>query len=818
MKEQTLLNSAMAIWANDLAAQGILITDAELKIRGWNHWLEFYTGRSAVEMIGRELFETYPELIERRMDRYFRGALEGQVGILSQRLHGYLLAMPPPFEGTSFKHMRQSARIAPLLIDGQVVGTITVIDDVTERAARETELQDQIAALEALHDIGRAILSLDLADCLRRVVDQTSAITGAEMAAVVLREGEQLKMAACAGRDIEQSELRIAAPDNIAAHVAQSGQALSLMDRNASTTVSMLHPNHQSAAAAPLASERGVIGALVIESRRPGAFSPADRAQLSRLATQSAIAIENARLYGSLRDSEQLLSTILRSIDDAVIAADSNGFLTFINPVAQSLTGWTQDQACGQPLAAVFDIVNEEACQRDKSETLRAIHEGVAFRFGDRSALVARDGAKTPIDGGSSPIKDGAGRILGVVLAFRDATKRRQIEQTREELFKREKAARAQAEEANRLKDEFLATLSHELRNPLNIIVGYSEVLARSSEAKQSELIYHAAETIQKHADVQSQLINDLLDLSRLETGKLALEPRPLSLAAVIRDAVESIHGRAAEKEIMLSVDLPAEPIVVNADQVRVQQIVWNLVANAVKFTPKGGRISVTLEGDGREAALAVEDNGQGIDQDFLPHVFEMFRQADASATRKHGGMGIGLALVRQLAELHGGRVEARSEGMGQGARFIVRLPLHTDSKTPRTATTKRVAEGELTGARILVVDDTQDSLNMIRVLLTNKGAIIETALNGEEGLRAAESSDFDLILSDIAMPGMDGYEFLRALREKPRHASTPAIALTGFGRTEDVEKARQAGFTTHLTKPLDFGTLVKLARVTLRR
>jgi PAS domain S-box-containing protein len=818
MNEQSLLNSAMSRWANDLAAQGILTTDAELKIRGWNHWLEFHTGHSAEEMLGRDLFEAFPELESRRLDRYFRDALEGQVGILSQRLHGYLLAMPSLLEGNGFTNMRQSARIAPLLIDGQVIGTITVIDDVTERVVREAELQDQIAALEALHDIGRAILSLDLADCLRRVVGLTAAVTSAEMAAVVLREGEHLKLAACAGREIVQPELRIAAQGNIASRVAQSGQALSVMDQNASPAVMTLHPNHQCAAAAPLVSERGVIGALVIESLRPGAFNHADMAQLSRLATQSAIAIENARLYGSLRDSERLLSTTLKSIDDAVIAADYKRELTFINPVAQSLTGWEQEQAAGRPLGAVFDIIDEETRQRDESGTMRAFLEGVAHRFGDHSALVAKDGTIRPIDGGSSPIKDGEGRVIGVVHVFRDNTERRQIERAREELFKREKAARAQAEEANRLKDQFLATLSHELRNPLNVIVGYSEVIARSSEARQSELICNAAATIQKNADVQSQLINDLLDLSRLQTGKLTLEPRPLSLAAVIADAVESIRGQVAEKEIMLSVNLPSEPIVVNADQVRVQQIVWNLVTNAVKFTPEGGHISVTLKVDGRAAALTVEDNGQGIDQEFLPHLFEMFRQADASTTRKHGGMGIGLALVRQLTDLHGGQVDASSEGVGRGARFVVRLPLHTDSKTPHMAATNRIAEGELTGARILVVDDTTDSLDLLRILLTNKGAIIETAVNGEEGLRAAESSDFDLILSDISMPGMDGYEFLRALRRKPRHATTPAIALTGFGRTEDVEKARQAGFTTHLTKPLDFGTLVKLARVTLRK
>jgi two-component system CheB/CheR fusion protein len=356
------------------------------------------------------------------------------------------------------------------------------------------------------------------------------------------------------------------------------------------------------------------------------------------------------------------------------------------------------------------------------------------------------------------------------------------------------------------------------LRNPLNNILGYSEIVRRSSEAKQSPLVRQAAETIHRNAEAQAQLINDLLDLSRLQTGKLAVERHLLHLAPVIGDAVETVRAQAGEKRIKLNVDLAAEQLSVNADPVRIQQIVWNLANNAVRFTPDGGQVSVSLRREGDEARLVVEDNGQGIAPEFLPHIFEMFRQGDARTTRKYGGMGIGLALVRQLTALHGGQVEAYSAGPGQGARFTVRLPLHralpvdtTRASLPRTA-------GELSGARILIVDDTQDSVDMLRLLLTGEGATVETALSGAEGLTVASNSDFDLVISDISMPEMDGYEFLQALRANPRHRATPALALTGFGRDEDVERAREAGFTTHLTKPLDFDNLVKLACVALRR
>ena len=376
--------------------------------------------------------------------------------------------------------------------------------------------------------------------------------------------------------------------------------------------------------------------------------------------------------------------------------------------------------------------------------------------------------------------------------------------------------ARRAIEDANRMKDEFLATLSHELRNPLNSILGYAEVLRRNPETKHLGIIRKAADSIHSNAEAQAQLVRDLLDLSRLQTGKLGVELQPSHLAPLIGDAVETVREQAGQKGIKLNVDLAAEPLTVNADPVRVQQIVWNLVNNAVKFTPKGGRVSVSLNREGDEATLVVEDSGQGIDADFLPHVFEMFRQADSRSTRRHGGLGVGLALVRQLTELHGGKVEAYSQGPGSGARFTVRLPLESQRVEERGAGLPLQTTGELAGAHILVVDDTQDSLDMLRFLLRGEGATVETASSGVTGLSMAAEREFNLVISDISMPDLDGYEFLQALRQNERYKDVSAIALTGFGRDEDVERARQAGFTTHLTKPIDFENLVRLARLAI--
>ncbi|MFN2497917.1 MAG: ATP-binding protein [Pyrinomonadaceae bacterium] len=379
-------------------------------------------------------------------------------------------------------------------------------------------------------------------------------------------------------------------------------------------------------------------------------------------------------------------------------------------------------------------------------------------------------------------------------------------------MLAREQQARADAEEANRLKDEFLATLSHELRNPLNVVIGYAEILRRSDESQPHSFVVKAADTIRRNALAQAQLVSDLLDLSRLQMGKLALNQQPVSLSTIITDAVETVRTEAKAKRITLNIDLDPEILVIEGDPVRLGQVAWNLLNNAVKFTPVDGNVKVALTRDGEDALLTIEDNGQGISPEFLPHVFEIFRQADASSARRQGGMGIGLALVKQLAELHGGRVSAESQGVGAGARFSVWIPLYK-AGVAGIASEPTGATRALERKFILVVDDSAETTDMLGRLLQLEGAFVESARSGAEALEIARRENFDLVVSDISMPEMDGYQLLQKLRELPSMANVPAVALTGYGRGADIERALAEGFAEHLTKPLDLDQLLQIVR-----
>ncbi|HET6851772.1 MAG TPA: ATP-binding protein, partial [Pyrinomonadaceae bacterium] len=392
------------------------------------------------------------------------------------------------------------------------------------------------------------------------------------------------------------------------------------------------------------------------------------------------------------------------------------------------------------------------------------------------------------------------------------AVEKLRAEAERERLLRSEQEARDAAEKANQLKDEFLATLSHELRNPLNVILGYSELLLRMPEIEESPRLAKMGEALKRNAQSQSQLINDLLDLSRLQRGKITLSHEMVSLAAIIDSAVETVRADAAAKAIDISVNSSDQLLLVNGDRLRLQQIAWNLLNNAVKFTPPGGTIEISLGVEGETAALTVADTGQGIDPGFLPHVFEMFRQADSSRIRKHGGMGIGLALVQQLVQLHHGTVSAESEGTGKGSRFTVRLPLTREAQRPSPSLGSSPVElGVLAHTDFLVVDDSEDTIAMLDQLLKTGGASVTTATNGADALRIARERKFDVILSDISMPEMDGFEFLERLRQIDGRQDVPVVAITGFGRSDDIERARAAGFYSHLTKPLNLQALAEV-------
>lgn len=530
------MNAAVLRWMHDLAAQGILTTDDQLRIVSWNLWLEERTNKRAADVIGRSLLELFPNLIERRLDRHYKWALEGQTRVLSHALHRYLIEIPAEAEIHGFDKMQQAVRISPLTHEGRVIGTLTLIEDVTERVAREAELETQ------------------------------------------------------------------------------------------------------------------------------------------------------------LKERSRLLTS--------------------------------------------------------------------------------------------------------------------------------EKLARAEAEHANQLKDEFLATISHELRNPLNAILGWSNML-RSGKLTEANA-ERAVETIHRNAKAQSQLIADLLDVSRIISGKLRLEVRMIDLAPIINAAVDSIRPAAEAKNIQLEVQLDpaADPISGDAD--RLQQIVWNLLTNAIKFTPKGGRIQVMTQALDAQVEITVKDSGAGISEEFLPFVFDRFRQADASTTRVHGGLGLGLSIVRQLVELHGGTVRVSSEGENKGATFTIALPLRNltpqdqpEKVLPTVASDRMSFDSmpSLDGLKILVVDDEEDTRELIREVLQECGSEVITARSAAEALLSISTNQPNILISDLGMPDEDGYSLISKVRSLPADegGQIPAAALTAYARAEDRLRVLAAGFQFHLPKPIDSAELVTI-------
>ncbi len=416
-------------------------------------------------------------------------------------------------------------------------------------------------------------------------------------------------------------------------------------------------------------------------------------------------------------------------------------------------------------------------------------------------------------------IAEGLGRIAAL------AIERAKQEQDREELLRRERAARAEAERASRMKDEFLATLSHELRTPLHAILGWSQILARRGTAELAQ----GLEVIERNARAQTKIIDDLLDMSRIISGKVRLDVQRVDLAAVARLAVDTVRPGADAKGVRLQAVLDPLAGPVNGDPNRLQQVLWNLLTNAVKFTPRGGRVQILLERVNSLLELRVIDTGQGISADFLPHVFDRFSQADASNTRQHAGLGLGLAIVKQLVELHGGSVSAKSAGPGQGATFCIELPLLSVSgevagpPDRRHPSRSEAAEGgqadpagqfaDFSGLKILVVDDEPDARALMRRLLEDSRATVLEASSAAEALSLLRAARPDVLISDIGMPGESGYGLIRQIRALPQDAggATPAVALTAYARTEDRMQAILAGFQHHAAKPVEPAELIAM-------
>jgi signal transduction histidine kinase len=398
---------------------------------------------------------------------------------------------------------------------------------------------------------------------------------------------------------------------------------------------------------------------------------------------------------------------------------------------------------------------------------------------------------------------------------------RAKIERERVLLLKREQAARLDAERANRLKDEFLATLSHELRTPLNAIMGWAHVLSQSAHDR--DTVQRAAAVIRQNATAQAQLIDDILDVSRIVGGRLVIESAPVQMKRVIEDAIDSLMPAAAAKNIQVTREL-ADGLMVLGDRDRLQQVVWNLVSNAFKFTPKGGAVKVTLVERNGDAGIEVSDTGIGIAAEFLPFVFDRFRQADSSMSRRHNGLGLGMAIVRHLVELHGGTVAVESAGENQGTTFKLHLPKHVGATPAEKLPPGRESKPEipldqldqLSGLHVLIVEDDEDSRNVLALLLQRLGALVEAVPSAKDAYDRLNQWTPDVLVSDIGMPDEDGYAMIRTIRQR-FSARLPAIALTAYARKQDAEAALGAGYDQHLPKPVTPADLIRVIKAVTR-
>jgi PAS domain S-box-containing protein len=528
---------------------------------------------------------------------------------------------------------------------------------------------------------------------------------------------------------------------------------------------------------------------------------------------------EERRAEEAIAEQREWLETTLESIGDAVIATDVHGRVVFMNPIAEYLTGRTAAFASGRSFHEVFRIVSEQHRQVVEDPVGRVIADGGVVGSGQPTLLVAADGRERPIDESAAPIRNRDGRIIGVVLVFRDVSERRRVEldrQTaaaeRDRLLEAERAARGDAERASRIKDEFMAMVSHELRTPLNAILGWTQLMMHGKN--DAATVERGLDIISRNTRLQAQLISDLLDVSRIVSGKLQLEAQQVDLHGVVMDAIETMRQEADTKQVQLHPTLDPQAGTVAGDPARLQQVLWNLLSNAVKFTPAGGRIDVVLRRNGASAELIVADTGTGIRPEVLPHVFDRFHQADRSITRRFGGLGLGLSIVKHLVELHGGNVVAESSGEGHGATFRIRLPISTAAPSAHVAAPAGMESQppvSLESMRVLVVEDEPDTRDFLKRLLESHGAAVATAASAEEALAALRGDPADVLVSDIGLPDVDGYELMTRIRTgTPDEGSMiPAIALTAYARPEDRARALRSGYQTYLAKPVEPTELV---------
>ncbi|HEY4102802.1 MAG TPA: PAS domain S-box protein [Polyangiaceae bacterium] len=989
----------------------IFMLDPSGYVTTWNAGAERIKGYRASEIIGKHFSQFYP----REDVASGKCELELEIAVRDGRV-----------EDEGWRVRKDGSRFwADVVITavrnaaGELIGFAKVTRDLTERRAAEAErlrlgqrAQERVHALGELSEALTFALSID--DVARVVTQSGTRLTRADACALYLldEDSQLLELVAQQGCNPESLALiqRIEPDAADPVYAVGAGKRSDLWIESeqehealflAVTAKRRLDSRTRALGCVPLVAEGRTIGIFAVGYHEARHFSEDEREFMATFARQCAQAVARARRVEAEREAAALvdhlrasLLTTLHSIGDALIATDADGRVTLMNDVAETLTGWSEQDARGKILPEVFHIVNEYTRNLVENPVAKVLATGGTVGLANHTVLLARDRREIPIDDSGAPIRTPDGKIEGVVLVFRDVSARKRDESRRafladataalsgsldygqtvsqvaqlcvptladwctvdllEEgerlpsrlavahvdpakvelaqelaeryppdpdhpsgvlsvlqtgrsqlypeiqdellvvgardsehlriarelklrsamivpliargkvhgamtfayadsdrryraddldyaeqlamrcaaaidnarLFSSEQRSRRAAEIANRAKDEFLAVVSHELRTPLNAIMGWAKLLV----AGQVDDLRHqnALETIERNAVAMAQLVEDLLDMSRVVSGKMRLEVQHVNLAQVTSAAIESVRPAASARGVDLTsmLDSTAGPLL--GDPTRLQQIVWNLLSNAVKFTPRLGKVRVVLQRVGSSIEVTVTDTGKGIAPNFLPHVFEAFRQEDASSKRSLGGLGLGLAITRQLVELHGGNIFAESEGEGQGTKFTVTLPI--SAVTPRRwAPSNHEPKSDgfekpelLRGLRVLLVDDEADARNLVRAILEEGGCRVTAAGSVAEAMQLLERELPDLVLSDIGMPEEDGYDFIRLLRALPhdRGGDLPAAALTAYASAEDRRRLLNAGYSIHVTKPVEpaellavVGTLGRFAR-----
>jgi PAS domain S-box-containing protein len=743
----------------------IFATDAEGRVASWNTGAEAVFGYEEAEILGQGVSILFtPEDVARGAPEYelAKAAAEGRAE--DERWHVRR-------DGSRFW---ASGVVTPIRGENGVLrGFVKVARDETARKRLESTLRQREQQLAALVENAPDIIS-------RFDRDLRCTYTSPAVQGVLGLPPEEL---------VGKTHAEMGLPPETCAFLDDTMRRVFETGRRESIEFSLTGlegTRHYEAYAVPELGADGSVESIVAVSRD---------ITKRRLAEQA------------LRESEARFRQFAEHLDDVFWVMEMpEQRVVYVSPAFERLWGLSPDAVYASHGAWVASIFPEDRPRVAKA-FLQKAHTG---QYDEEYRIVRPDGVVRWIRDRCFPIKDESGRVRSVAGITDDITERRQAAAEREELLVREREARAAAEEANRLKNEFLATVSHELRAPLNSVLGWVGLLRGGH--LQREQAETALETIERNARTQAQLIEDLLDVSRIITGRIRLDVRPVDPAAAARAAVDAVRPAAEAKGIELRKALDAGANLVYGDPERLQQVFWNLLSNAIKFTTEGGRVEVRLARVDSNVEISVSDTGAGIKPEFLPHVFDRFRQADGATTRRHGGLGLGLSIVRHLVELQGGSVSAHSEGEGRGATFVVRLPL---AGVRRGAAEARdhdsAALPRLDGVRVLVVDDEPEARDLLRAIISRCGAEVTEAGSAAEALELVGRARPDVIVSDIGMPDEDGYILARRLRALPvgEGGATPAVALTAYTRAEDRASAIVAGYQMHVAKPVEAGELM---------